>query len=336
MSSKTTVFLTGATGYLGGATLQLLMQNPDLVISALVRDKDKAAKLETLGVKVILGSLDDAALMKAEAAKADAIVQGASHEHIGGVSALLKGARARFEQTGKQPIFIQTSGTAAFAKVDAMGEYTSERVLSDTDPDLFDFKNTLSHHVVNDALIAADAEGYVRTYIVYPSIICGTLKGPLVDAGISHAYSFAITWSIKLSIERGQGAMLGKGLNRWPTAHIDDTAKLYQLLFERGLANEAPHGAQGIYVAENGEFSFGDAAKRYTAVLHAHGKSAKAEPESFTADEIEIQPFLSFLGTDVRMTADRARKLGWNPLYGTSDFYESVQEDVEAVLAGKN
>ncbi|KZV72608.1 NAD(P)-binding protein, partial [Peniophora sp. CONT] len=326
----------GSSGYLGGATLQLLMQKPDLSITALVRSKDKADKLEEFGDKTVLGSLDDAALLEAEAAKADAIIQGASHEHINGVNALLKGAKARFEQTEKQLIFIQTSGTGAFVKMDAMGEYTSERVLSDMDPDLFDLKNTLSHHVVNDALFVAAGEGYVRTYILYPSMVYGVLKGPLVDAGFVHAYTIGVPLSIKLSIQRGQGAMVGNGLNRWPVVHIDDTAEFYKLILERGLANEAPNGAEGIYVLENGETSLGDVAKRYTAVLHSHGKSVKAEPEPFTPDEIEKLPLLAMMGSDVRITADRARKLGWSPVHGIEDFYESIQEDVEAVLAGKN
>lgn len=51
------------------------MQNADLSITILVRDKEKAAKLENLGLKTVIGSLDDAALMETEAAKADAIMQ---------------------------------------------------------------------------------------------------------------------------------------------------------------------------------------------------------------------------------------------------------------------
>ncbi|KZV72602.1 NAD(P)-binding protein [Peniophora sp. CONT] len=337
MSRKTTIFLTGATGYLGGAALQLLMQNPDFSITALVRDGGKTSKLEQLGIKTVLGSLDDAALLEAEGVKADAIVHGASFNHIGSVSALLKGAKVRFEQTGKQSIFIQTSGVGAFAKMDAMGDYTSEHVLSDADPGLVSSKNPLQPlRVVNDSLVAADGEGYIRAYIIYPSIIYGTLKGPLVDARIAHAYSIAITFPVKLAIQRGQGAMVGQGLNRWPAAHIDDTAELYKLVLERGLANEAPHGAQGIYVVENGEINFGDAARQYTNILHGHGKSAKAEPEAFTAVEIEKLPSLSVFGSDVRIRADRARKLGWSPAHGIEEFNESIQEGVEAVLAGKD
>lgn len=51
----------------------------------------------------------------------------------------------------------------------------------------------------------------------------------------------------------------------------------------------------------------------------------------------DLTPFqLFFLGTDIRVKADRARKLGWNPVHGIEDFYESVREDTEAVLAGKD
>ncbi|VDB85030.1 unnamed protein product [Peniophora sp. CBMAI 1063] len=156
--------------------------------------------------------------------------------------------------------------------MDAMDDFTSDTVLSDTDPDLYRHKNTLAHSVVNETLIAADSEA----------------------------------------------------------------ADFYKLVSERALAGDAPHGAQGNYVLENGEFSFSEAAKRYTAVLHAHGKSAKAEPDSFTAAEIEKTPFIYFLGTDVRIRGDRSRQLGWSPAHVIEDFYESVQEDTEAVLAGKD
>ena len=51
------------------------MQTTSLTISALVRNEEKAAKLESLGVKAVVGSLEDTALLEAEGAKADAIIQ---------------------------------------------------------------------------------------------------------------------------------------------------------------------------------------------------------------------------------------------------------------------
>ncbi|VDC02361.1 unnamed protein product [Peniophora sp. CBMAI 1063] len=336
MSQTTNVFLTGAAGYLGGAILQLLMRMPNLAITALVRDEQKAAKLEQLGIETVIGSLDDAALMEAESAKADAIFQSAAYDHLNGVNALLRGAKARFERTGKQPIFIQTAGTAIFGKLDAMGSPASGPALSDMDPNLYDHKNALPYTAINDALIAADAEGFVRTYIVFPSVVYGTLKGLLVDAGIAHAYSLAIAVAVKLSIQRGQGAMVGPGLNRWSGAHVDDAADFYKIVFERALANDATHGTQGSYVLENCDFNYKDATERYTAILHAHGKSAKPGPEAFTAAEIEKNPMITLWGVDIRITGDRARALGWNPTHGVEEFFESVQEDTEAILAGKD
>ena len=64
--------------------------------------------------------------------------------------------------------------------------------------------------------------------------------------------------------------------------------------------NEAPHGVQGSYVVENGEFSFVDAVKQYTTTLHAHGKSTRAEPEAFTPAEIRTIPQVKDRFNDMR------------------------------------
>ncbi|KAF8510863.1 hypothetical protein JB92DRAFT_3118626 [Gautieria morchelliformis] len=72
-----TVFFTGATGYVGGATLAHLLASPStasFTYSALVRSREKASMLESLGVRPVIGSLDDAALLSAEAEKADYVI----------------------------------------------------------------------------------------------------------------------------------------------------------------------------------------------------------------------------------------------------------------------
>ena len=124
-----------------------------------------------------------------------------------------------------------------------MGLYTSDRVLSDTDSTLLGATNELPLNTVNERLRVADEQGkqfinrslhcnadvrigFVRAYIVYPSVIYGVLDGPLVKAGVAHAYSVTMVVSVKLSILRGQGAMVGKGLNKCPAAHIKDSTCL--------------------------------------------------------------------------------------------------------------
>ena len=46
-----------------------------------------------------------------------------------------------------------------FADLDAMGNRTSERILSDMDPDLFNSNSALPHGMHNDLIISADGEG---------------------------------------------------------------------------------------------------------------------------------------------------------------------------------
>lgn len=67
--SKPTLFLVG-TGFIGGTLLTSLLEQDKYEISALSRSEDKANKLKELGVRPVMGSLDDEALVE-ESAKAD-------------------------------------------------------------------------------------------------------------------------------------------------------------------------------------------------------------------------------------------------------------------------
>ena len=71
----TTVFFTGATGYVGGAILTRLLEEGSFEITALVRDAQKAKKLNALGVSTIIASLDDSVPLVAGAAAADVVIQ---------------------------------------------------------------------------------------------------------------------------------------------------------------------------------------------------------------------------------------------------------------------
>lgn len=65
------LFLLG-TGFIGGTLLtELLSKRRDLTITALVRSDDKAAKLQSLGVRPLKGDLDDEELIAEAASKAD-------------------------------------------------------------------------------------------------------------------------------------------------------------------------------------------------------------------------------------------------------------------------
>ena len=96
MTSKTNIFLTGATGtlsssqfgthakrniwalgYIGGSVLQLLLDHPKkdtFEITALVRSVDKAKLLNTLGVNTVVASLSDLDKLTEVAAASDVVI----------------------------------------------------------------------------------------------------------------------------------------------------------------------------------------------------------------------------------------------------------------------
>ena len=84
------IFLTGANGFIGGAVASALIADGHRV-RGLVRDQAKADAVAAHGVDAVLGTLDDAALLAAEARAADAVVNAASSDHRGAVEALLAG-----------------------------------------------------------------------------------------------------------------------------------------------------------------------------------------------------------------------------------------------------
>lgn len=64
------------TGYIGGSVLVRLLDHPradTFKLTALVRDKEKAAKLEQLGVDVVVGSLSDLDILQKQASEADVV-----------------------------------------------------------------------------------------------------------------------------------------------------------------------------------------------------------------------------------------------------------------------
>ena len=61
--------------------------------------------------------------------------------------------------------------------------------------------------------------------------------------------------TIAIAREKGVSAYIGDGLNRWPAAHLLDTARLYRLALEKGSPWARYHavGEEGVPVREIAE-----------------------------------------------------------------------------------
>ncbi len=270
------IFLTGANGFIGGAVASALIADGHSV-RGLVRSEEKAALVRARGVEPVIGSLDDRDLLEHEARQADGVVNAADSDHRGAAEALIAGLAG----TGKA--LVHTSGSSIISD-EAMGE-PSERIFYEDTP--IDPLPDKAARVAIDRLVL-NAPG------VRSAVLCNTM----------------IYGDGAFAKQAGSGApfvYVGRGLNRWSNAHIDDVAALYVL-----AVKAAPAGSF-IYV-ESGEAALGDVIKSMAKRL------GLGEPQSLPADQAvallgrELAVF--GLGSNSRVRGALATQiLGWTPTH---------------------
>ncbi|PSS05532.1 hypothetical protein PHLCEN_2v3734 [Hermanssonia centrifuga] len=114
--AKPTIFILGATGYLGSEFLMLLARDfPDYPVTALVRGSipEKIARLHEIhpSIAIVEGTLDDAPIIVEQVVKADITINSASSDHWPSVKATLDGLEKNSAKNpGKPPLYIHVSG----------------------------------------------------------------------------------------------------------------------------------------------------------------------------------------------------------------------------------
>ena len=128
-----TIFLLGATGYVGGCYLNQLLSGPSTPkqITVLCRNKAKFDLIKGLSnnnttVEPLSGSFEDHDLLTKTVYDHDITIEAGDSDNPALVNALLRGMEKR-KDDGKQTTFIHVSGTGTLADV-ARGEYKSETV----------------------------------------------------------------------------------------------------------------------------------------------------------------------------------------------------------------
>jgi nucleoside-diphosphate-sugar epimerase len=282
------VFITGASGYIGGSVAAHLMDAGHQV-SGLARSAETADALQKLGIAPVRGTLDDAEVLAKAAQEADAVVDAANAAHRAAAEAILK-ALAR---GGKA--FIHTSGSSIVGS--RAGGELREEVFDEDSP--FTPSPTRAARVLLDDDIRAAAATGVRTIVIAPSLIYGHGRGLNPD-------SMQVPWLIALAKKRGVAKHIGFGQNRWSNVHIDDLVTLYALALEK-----APAGA--FYFAENGENSMREVCEAISRMLGFGGRTQSMTVEEAAAEWGE-GPANDTMGSNSRVRAKRARaELGWQP-----------------------
>ncbi len=284
------IFLTGANGYIGGAAASALIAAGHRV-RGLVRDKAKADAVAAHGVAPVIGSLDDAALLREEARAADAVVNAASSDHRGAVEALLAGL------AGSGKAFIHSSGSSIVADL-AMGE-PSDRIFHEGEP-IAPIADKAARVAIDRLVLAAPGVSAV--------VLCNTM---IYGDGLGHAsgppaQSVQVPALVRHAKASGVVRYIGRGLNRWSNVHIADVAALYVLAIEK-----APAGTF-MYV-ESGEEALGEIANAIAARLHLGAAQSWPADEAITAWGRNMAVYS--LGSNSRVRGKAAAALGWSPTH---------------------
>ena len=187
------VFVTGASGYIGGSVAVRLTQAGH-EIRGLARNRSKADLLKQLGVEPVLGELQDAELLKMEARRADAVINAADSDHRGAVEVLIEALAG----TGKA--LLHTSGSSIVGD-DARGE-PSDAVFDDNSP--IEPTPDKEARVAIDRLVIGAAGRGVRSAVLCNSLIYGWGLGP-------HKESIQVPDLVRQARKSGVPRHVGRG-----------------------------------------------------------------------------------------------------------------------------
>ena len=282
------IFITGATGFIGGSVAARFMAE-GYHVRGLVRTEAHAERLRSLGVTPVIGTLDDADILTREAQRADAVVNAASSDNVPAVEALLNAL------AGSGKAFIHTSGSSVVGD-DARGEWTSEKIFDEDT--IYTPAPEKAERAALDKLIIDAATRSVRSIILCNTMIYGNGLG-------LNPFSVQIPPLVAQARKSGIARFVGQGVNIWSNVHIEDVVELYLLALKK-----APAGS--FYYVENGEASYKDIT---TAIAQRLQLSA---PQPWPVEEaIKEWGFghaVYSFGSNSRVSAKRARTdLGWTP-----------------------
>jgi nucleoside-diphosphate-sugar epimerase len=274
------IFLTGGTGYVGSAVLDVLVRAGHRV-DALVRNTEKAAQVHARGAHPVMGDLANAASYAQAAGAADGVV----HAALGASPNAPEIERTALETflrplPGRQRFLIYTS--AAFV----LGP--CPRPVDETAP-----LNPIGHlawRAPHEALVLDAGSDCLRTAVVRPGVVYGGSRG--------------IVGALLRDAANGLVRVIGNGDNHWPLVYERDLGELY-------LRLATTPGASGIYHAND------EGDERVNDLVAAIAEHVRIRPSVRRVPLPEARNKMGAhaeaLALDQLVRSPRARALGWSP-----------------------
>jgi nucleoside-diphosphate-sugar epimerase len=230
------VFVTGATGFVGTAIVQELI-NAGHQVLGLARSDASAQKLIDAGAEIHKGNLEDIESLRSGAASADGVIHAGFIHDFSRFPEVCEVDKIAIETisevlAGSDRPFIVTSGTAMVSP----GKLATEETIPPLNP--------AWPRVSEQTADAAAALG-VRAAAIRLS--------PSVH-GDDDKHGF-VPILVNIAREKGVSAYIGEGLNRWNAVHRLDAAHLFRLALEKTSLGARYHASaeEAITVKEIAE-----------------------------------------------------------------------------------
>ncbi|MFE0020298.1 SDR family oxidoreductase [Amycolatopsis sp. NPDC059021] len=290
------VFVTGATGWIGSATVEDLLGAGHEVVG-LARSETAATSLVGKGAKALRGDLDDLDALRRGATDAEAVVH-LANKHDWANPAVMNGTeRAAIETIAEALVGTERPFllAAAFAGL-AQGRPAVE---TDVSP------------AVGLNSMRGGGENLALEYVDRGVRVISARFAPSVHGMADHGFISSVVAAAR---RRGVSAYIGDGSTAWSAVHRSDAARLIRLGLE-----QAPAGSRLHVVAEE--------AVTIRTIAEAIGRSLDLPVTSVAPeDAVEHFGFIGrFFGMDMSASSERTREmLAWTPTGPT------LVEDIDA------
>ena len=217
------VFVTGATGFIGSAIVNELINNGHEVIGLVCSDEG-VKSLSSLGAEALRGTLTDIDVLQKGASESDGVIHTAFIHDWSNYATSCATDKAAIEAigavlVGSRKPFVVTAGILGLAS----------GCLA-TEDDEVNLATAVSPRAQSDlAALTLASQGVRMSILRLP---------PSVHGDEDHGF---VPQIIKIACAKGVSGYIEEGANRWCAVHQSDAAHLYRLVLEKGRAGANYH-----------------------------------------------------------------------------------------------
>lgn len=240
MNRKEAVFVTGATGFIGGRICERLVMADAGPVRALVHSTHKAARIARLPVELVRGNLLDRESLRSALGAAKVII----HCGLGRAQGIVRGTENLLAVAAEVGVekFVHMSTAAVHGLTPPPGSETEEARVRPTGDSYGDNKMRA------ERAVARFSDRVMHTVILRPSIVYGPYSA----------------WSTRLvqNLREGTVTLIDGGRGACNTTYVDNLIDAVFL----SLNNPAARG-QTFYITDGEAITWGDFIRAHAAML---------------------------------------------------------------------